>query len=207
MRKFKLAAGLVSALALIMAPAIVAGATNNNPQGDKGSLAANTTAAEVPCKRLSAGNGQAKDIFLSTAMPRTYTGTDWQDVQCARTTFRLGYAERALVTSDFNAEADCNGTDPANGQWCETRALLNGLEGSPVAAEPSSFAFDNVSEGPNNWQAHSMNRAWEVRCTSREGCQYKFAVQTKMHDGSVTGMWLDEIATHLSIVVGPGVPL
>jgi hypothetical protein len=199
---------LVSAGAVVVlaaAPVVFVAAEQSNPQASSDAPAALSAAALTDCQRRSAANGSGQDIFLSTASPKTYTGTAWQNVDCAGTTFRLQYNQRALVVLDFNAEADCNGT--TSSQWCQTRALLNGAEGAPVAAEPSSFAFDATAGGSLNWQAHSMGRAWEVRCANTSGCQYKLNVQTRMHDASVTGMWLDEIAAHLSITYGNVAPL
>lgn len=206
MRKFKATlASIVAVLALVAAPAAYVGASQENPQGNAGSqLSTNgaVIAAEPTCNRLSAANSAGQEIFLSTTNPKTYTGTAWQNVNCTDTTFRLKYGERALVTADFTAEADCNGSTPTNGQWCETRALLNGLEGRPQGLEPDSFAFDGVAGGAYNWQSHSMQRGWEVRCGLTAGCQYKFAVQTKMHNSTVTSMWLDEVAVDLKVTVG-----
>lgn len=190
-----------AALVLVVAPAAFVAAEQSNPQAQNDPKAL-SSAALTDCRRQSAANGAGQDIFLSTASPKTYTGTAWQDVDCAGTTFRLSNGQRALVVVDFNAEADCNGSVPTNGQWCQTRALLNGAEGAPVAAEPSSFAFDSVAGGTSNWQAHSMGRAWEIRCATANGCQYKLAVQTRMHDTTVTGLWLDEIASHLTVTYG-----
>ena len=214
MRKIKsLAVGLGAVFVLAAAPSAFAAADQSNPQmagaNVKAQQALVSTAALTDCRRQSAANGAGQDIFLSTATPKTYPNAAgaWQNVDCASTTFRLKNGERALVVSNFNAESDCNGTTPTNGQWCQTRALLNGSEGAPVAAEPSSFAFDSVAGGVSNWQAHSMIRSWEIRCGSTDGCQYKFAVQTRMHDASVTGMWLDEVAAHLRIAYGAPAPL
>lgn len=213
MRKLKaIAVGIAAVFLLVAVPTSFAAANNSNPQGDGPSVnsdAKSSTLAAValPCSRLSAANTSGQDIFLSTASPRTYTGTAWQNVECTNTTFRLNYGERALVVSDFNAESDCTGTNASNGQWCETRALLNGSEGRPVAAEPSSFAFDNVSGPAYDWQAHNMKRAWEVRCAVTSGCQYRHVVQTKMHDSTVTGLWLDEVAVDLRVTKGGVAPL
>jgi hypothetical protein len=203
-----LSAGAI--VVLVAAPVAFVAADQTNPQleGDAKALTSIASAAALTdCQRRSAANGAGQDIFLSTASPKTYTGTAWQDVDCTGTTFRLPFGQRALVVLDFNAEADCNGNAPTNGQWCQTRALLNGNEGAPVAAEPSSFAFDSVAGGSSNWQAHSMGRAWEVRCGNDKGCQYKFSVQTRMHDATVTGMWLDEIAAHVTLTYGAPAPL
>jgi hypothetical protein len=207
MRKLKsrlMAVSLAASLGLTVGgAAIVRASQSDNPQSSTAAAAE----ADPVCRRQSAANASGQDILLSTANPKTYTGTAWVSVNCASTTFRLKYGERALVTSHFNAEADCNGTTPTNGQWCLTRALLNGVEGVPVAAEPDSFAFDGVAGGTNNWQAHSMVRGWEIRCGVQEGCQYKYVVQTRMHDASVTGMWLDEVAAHLRVTYGAPAPL
>lgn len=207
MRKLKAIAMSVAAVfVLAAAPVAFVGASQTNPQGDAASqFSANgvaAIAAEPTCSRLSAANTAGQEIFLSTTNPKTYTGTVWQDVTCAGTTFRLKAGERALVTADFSAEADCNGSTPTNGQWCETRALLNGIEGRPMGLEPDSFAFDSVAGGVNNWQAHTMQRGWEVRCGLTNGCQYRFNVQTKMHNSTVTSMWLDEVAVDLKVTVG-----
>lgn len=206
MRKFKaIAASVAAVFVLVAAPVAIVGANQANPQGDSGrqlSATGAVIAAEPTCNRLSAANTAGQEIFLSTTNPKTYTGTAWQDVNCTGTTFRLKAGERALVTADFTAESDCNGSTPTNGQWCETRALLNGLEGAPKGLEPDSFAFDGVAGGVNNWQSHSMQRGWEVRCGQANGCQYKFSVQTKMHNSTVTSMWLDEVAVDLKVTVG-----
>ena len=212
MRKLKtLAASLGAVFVLVAAPAAFVAADQPNPQQSVSEIKSLAALAEpLPasaCQRRSAANSAGQDIFLSTATPKTYTGTTWQNVDCTPTTFRLAYGQRALVVADFNAESDCNGTSPTNGQWCQTRALLNGAEGAPVAAESSSFAFDSVAGGVNNWEANSMGRAWEIRCLTTNGCQYKFSVQTRMHDASVTGMWLDEVATHLTVTYGNPAPL
>ncbi|MEK7153169.1 MAG: hypothetical protein AAB834_04425 [Patescibacteria group bacterium] len=196
--------GVLSVIALVLAPVAFAAADQSNPQSDP---AKGPTAAALACRRQSAANGSGQDILLSTGDPRTYTGTAWQNVECTTTTFRLAFGQRALVVADFTAEADCHGTSPTNGQWCQTRALLNGIEGSPVAAEPSSFAFDSVAGGANNWQAHAMNRGWEIRCGSSNGCQYRFAVQTRMHNTTVSSLWLDEVAAHLRVTYGNPAPL
>ena len=195
-----LSAGAI--LVFVVAPAAFVAAEQLNPQAQNDLKAVNTTAALTDCRRQSAANTSGQAIFLSTASPKTYTGTVWQNVDCAGTTFRLSNGQRALVTVDFNAEADCNGNTPTNGQWCQTRALLNGAEGLPIAAESSSFAFDSVAGGSSNWQAHSMGRGWEIRCANVNGCQYRLAVQTRMHDASVTGLWLDEIASHVTVTYG-----
>lgn len=211
MRRFKtIALSVMAVFALVAVPTAFVSATQRNPQVASSKDGASTLA--LACRRQSAANSTGQDIFLSTADPRSYTGTAWQDVECAATTFRLAYNQRAVVVADFNAESDCNGTSPTNGQWCQTRALLSGTglfptEGAPVAAEPSSFAFDSVAGGINNWQANAMNRGWEIRCASTTGCQYRFSVQTRMHDSSVTGMWLDEVAAHLRITYGNPAPL
>jgi len=209
-RSLTLAVG--ASLAILLAPVAFVTAGQDNPQlagVDQKTRAQQTTAAAAAaitdCKRQSAANAAGQDIFLSTATPRTYTGTAWQTVECTPTSFRLKLGERALVVSNFNAESDCNGS--VSGQWCQTRALLNGAEGSPIASEPSSFAFDSAAGGVSNWQANSMGRAWEIRCGVQDGCQYKFQVQTRMHDSTLSGMWLDEIATHLRISYGAPAPL
>lgn len=208
MRKLKtIAIGAVSAFVVAIAPVAFVAASQDNAQAPAQDTRTNAAAAALACKRQSAANGAGQDIFLSTADPFTYTGTAWQNVTCTGTTFQLRTGERALVVADFNAEADCNGSVPTNGQWCQTRALLNGVEGSPVAAEPSSFAFDSVAGGSQNWQAHEMSRAWEVRCGLANGCRYSFVVQTRMHDATVTGMWLDEIAAHIRVTSGAPAPL
>ena len=207
MRKFRaIALSVASAFVLVAASATFVSADQLNPQTgpdvktDAAGL--NVAAAAPTCSRQSAANALGQDIFLSTANPQTYTGTAWQNVSCTATTFRLKYGERALVTANVSAETDCNGSSPTNGQWCEGRALLNGVEGRPVAAEPDSFAFDSVAGGSFNWQAHSFQRGWEVRCAEANGCQYKFAVQTKMHNTTVTSMWLDEVAANIHVTVG-----
>ncbi len=209
MRKLKnLGLSLGAILLLVAAPASFAAASESNPQMEgadaKALSSASAEAALTDCRRQSAANGAGQDIFLSTASPKTYAyaAGAWQNVDCAATTFRLAFNQRALVALDFNAESDCNGTAPTNGQWCQTRALLNGIEGAPVAAEPSSFAFDSVAGGSSNWEANSMQRAWEIRCGSTAGCQYKIAVQTRMHNSTVTSMWLDEIAAHVRVTYG-----
>lgn len=207
-----LATSLSAVFLLVAAPTVITSAEQPSPQMDNNGTVQQLVApaaALTDCARRSAANGAGQSIFLSTASPKTYpnAGGAWQDVDCTSTSFRLNNGVRALVVADFNAEADCNGTTPTNGQWCQTRALLNGLEGAPVAAEPSSFAFDSVAGGANNWQAHTMSRAWEIRCGNANGCSYKFTVQTRMHDASVTGMWIDEVATHLDITYGAPAPL
>jgi len=214
MRTAKILGASLGALFMVAtATASLAGADQANPQmagaDSKAQLGATTAAALTDCRRQSAANSAGQDIFLSTASPMTYpnAGGAWQKVDCTATTFRLTPGQRAVVVSNFNAESDCNGTTPTNGQWCQTRALLGLVggafsEGAPVAAEPSSFAFDSVAGGSFNWQANSMGRAWEIRCGLANGCQYQFVVQTRMHDASVTGMWLDEIATHLRVTYG-----
>lgn len=217
MRKIKsLGLALGALFVLAAAPASFVAANQTNPQmsgTDEQALRdISAAAALTDCRRQSAANADGQDIFLSTPSPKTYAyaGGSWQNVDCASTTFRLGYGQRALVALDFNAESDCNGTTPTNGQWCQTRAILGMVapvvgansEGNPVAAEPSSFAFDSVVGGASNWEANSMQRAWEIRCGYTAGCQYKIAVQTRMHDSTVTGMWLDEIAAHLRVTYG-----
>ncbi|HZM64363.1 MAG TPA: hypothetical protein VFB59_04490 [Candidatus Saccharimonadales bacterium] len=221
--------GLGAIFVLVAAPTAFVAANANGPNSDLSASAANpqtegfdakaleslaSTEQITDCKRQSAANPSGQDIFLSTGTPRTYlnAGGAWQNVECASTTFRLTTGQRAIIVSNFNAEADCNGTA---GQWCQTRALLQqvapvvglAMEGSPVAAEPSSFAFDSTAGGSNNWQAHSMGRAWEIRCANTNGCQYKFVVQTRMHSSAVSGMWLDEIAAHLRVTYGNPAPL
>lgn len=204
MRTFKaIATGIAAVFVLAAAPVAFVGASQPSPQGEGGGA----TVAAPTCSRLSAANGAGQEIFLSTTNPKVYSGAAWQNVDCTATSFRLKFGERALVTSDFSAEADCNGTTPTNGQWCETRALLNGLEGRPQSVEPDSFAFDGVAGGVNNWQAHTMQNGWEVRCGLTAGCQYRFVVQTQMHDATVTGMWLDEVAVDLKVTVGAPAPL
>jgi hypothetical protein len=213
MRKLKATAiSVVAALALVLAPASFAAADQLNGQygsnaklDDKGLL----IAAEPTCSRLSAANASAQEIFLSTGNPKTYSGTAWQDVTCTATTFKLKYGQRALISSTFNAEADCNGV---NGQWCKTRALLSGAEGQPLAPEGDSFAFDSAAPGASavggtaNWQAHSMNRAWERTCWTTTGCTYRFVVQTQMRDAT-SNMWLDELATSIRVTIGGVAPL
>jgi len=211
MRTFKsLAFGLGAVFVLVAAPTAFVAADQSNAQlegPDAKAQVGLSAAAITDCRRQSAANSDGQDIFLSTGTPKTYpnAGGSWQNVDCTSTTFRLKSGQRALVVSNFNAEADCNGT--TSGQWCQTRALLGLVggaftEGAPIAAEPSSFAFDSTAGGSSNWQAHSMARAWEIRCGLADGCQYRFLVQTRMHDASVSGMWLDEIATDLRITYG-----
>lgn len=214
MRKFRaIAAGVASVLILAVAPVAYVGASQSNPQQNldqqERSVNGLLTAAAPICSRQSAANSSGQSIFLSTGNPKTYpnAGGAWQNVDCTSTTFRLAYGQRALVVADFSAEADCNGNTPTNGQWCQTRALLNGVEMRPQAPEGDSFAFDSVAGGQYNWQAHSMQRAQEIRCGATAGCQYKFAVQTRMHDATVTGMWLDEVAVDLHITYGGVAPL
>lgn len=209
MRKFKAIAMSVAAVfVLAAAPVAFATANQGNAQGDIG----NGTAAIACDSRLSAINASGQEIFLSTPNPRVYTGTAWQNVECATTTFRLAFNQQALVTSNFNAEADCNGTTPTNGQWCQTRALLGlvggvATEGRPIAAEATgSFAFDGVAGGAQNWQAHSMQRGWHFRCAITAGCQYRFTVQTRMHDNTVTSMRLDDLATTIRVTNGAPAP-
>ncbi len=213
MRKFKaVAMGVAAVFVLAVAPVAFAAADQGNAQGDV-SADGSASPAALACTRQSAANALGKEIFLSTPNPRTYpnAGGAWQNIECASTTFRLANGQRALVTSDFNAEADCNGTAPANGQWCQTRALLGPVggiasEGRPIAAEGDSFAFDSVAGGAQNWQAHSMQRGWEIRCGSANGCQYRFTAQTRMHDATVTSMWLDEVAVTLRVTLGSVAP-
>lgn len=211
MRKLRsIALSVVSAFVVIATPVAFVGANPGNPQTGNvakqrdGVSTFSATAGPV-CKRQSAANSAGQDIFLSTPDFKTYSSTTWQNVDCASTTFRLAYNQRAVVVADFNAEVDCNGSTNSY-QWCETRALLNTTEGAPVASEPSSFAFDSEAGGTNNWQAGAMNRAWQVACTNANGCQYRFAVQTKMH-ASGLNMWVDEVATHIRINIGGVAPL
>lgn len=213
MRNLKaIAIGMVSVFVLVAAPVAIVSADQTNPQvantDQKNAIAASgvSAAAEPTCRRLSATNAGGQDIFIGTGNYKTYTGTGWQDVTCANTTFRLKYNERAVVIANFNAEADCNSSTPTSGQWCLTRALLNGAEGFPLAPEPDSFAFDSVAGGANNWQAHDMQRAWEVRCLNTAGCQYRFSVQTRMHD-TISNLWLDEVAAHVRVTPGGAAPL
>lgn len=226
MRKLR-ALGLTLGAVLLLAAAPISFVSANqsgeqaDPQGNQSdpqmegaeakTLTDLVSAALTDCKRQSAANSSGQDIFLSTPSPKTYqnAGGAWQNVDCASTTFRLSFGQRALIVANFNAEADCNGTA---GQWCQTKALLGpvgGLltEGAPIAAEPSSFAFDSTAGGKLNWQAHSMGRGWEIRCGATAGCQYKFAVQARMHSAAVSEMWLDEIATHLHVTYGNPAPL
>jgi len=211
MRKFKaIATGVAAVLVLVGLPVSYVGAAQSNPQGDTGATVRAdgvVAAAEPKCSRLSSANADQQDIFLGTTNPKVYTGMAWQDVNCTTTTFRLKPGQRALVVSTFSAEADCNGSVPTNGQWCEARAMLNGVEGQPQGLEPDSFAFDSVAGGVYNWNAHSMQRGGEVRCANADGCQYKFAIQTKMHDSTVTGMWLDEVAADIKVTIGAPAPL
>lgn len=210
MRKLKaITLSVAAAFVLVAAPATFVAADQANPQtGPTATTNVTGQAVAAPtCSRQSAANALGQEIFLSTGNPKTYTGTAWQSVDCTSTTFRLKAGERALVVADFSAEADCNGSSPTNGQWCETRALLNGAEGRPLAPEPDSFGFDSVAGGTSNWQGHSFQRAWEVRCGVTNGCQYKFGVQTKMHNSTVTGMWLDEVAVDLKVTSGAVAPL
>ena len=212
MKKFRaIALSVVSAFVLVAAPTVFATASEGNPQIDKNATLHNgrllAAAAEPTCRRLSAANTAGQDILVGTGNPKTYTGTAWQNVACTETTFRLANGERAMVVSNFNAESDCYGTTTTGGQWCQARALLNGLEGYPLAPEPDSFAFDGIHGGVNNWQANSMQRAWEVRCLTVNGCQYRFAVQTRMHDTTVSGMWLDEVSAHIRVTPGAVAPL
>jgi len=206
LRSLGLSLGAVFLLALAPTSFVVADQANPQMEGAdaKAQLGITSAAALTDCQRRSAANSAGQDIFLSTGSPKTYAyaAGAWQNVDCASTTFRVPYGQRAVVVLDFNAESDCNGTTPTNGQWCQTRAVLNGAEGAPTAPEPSSFAFDSVAGGASNWEANSMGRAWEVRCAVLDGCQYKFAVQTRMHNSTVTGMWLDEIAAHLRVTYG-----
>jgi hypothetical protein len=207
MRKFKaIALSIAGVFVLAAVPVTFAGASQKT-QSDQGEVATNAAAAPICSPRLSAANPARQDIFVSTTTPKTYTGLVWQDVDCTPTTFRLGFGQRALVVADFSAEADCNGTAPNNGQWCEARAMLNGIEGRPLGLEPDSFAFDSVAGGASNWQAHGMHRAWEVNCSQTNGCQYRFAIQTKMHDNTVTGMRLDEVAASIHVTIGNPAPL
>lgn len=205
MRTFKaVALSAVAVFVLVAAPVSLVKATQANPQLDAGSqlgASGSAVAAEPTCNRLSAANSAGQEIFLSTPNNKEYptAGQAWQNVNCTNTTFRLKYGERALVTADFSAEADCNG--PTTGQWCQTRALLNGTEMRPVASEPDSFAFDNTAGGSQNWQAHKMQRGWEIRCGLTQGCQYGFVVQTRMHAPNVT-MWLDEVTVDLRVTIG-----
>ena len=213
MRKLKAIAGSVAAvLVMVIAPVTFVAADQPNGQhgpnaklDDRGLL----IAAEPTCSRLSAANATAQEIFLSTGNPKTYTGTAWQDVTCTATTFKLKFGQRALITADFNAEADCNGV---NGQWCKTRALLSGAEGRPLAPEGDSFAFDSAAPGSTavggsaNWQAHAMNRAWDRTCLATAGCTYRFVVQTQMRDAT-SSMWLDEVATAIRVTIGGVAPL
>ena len=204
--------GVVSVFVLVAAPMALVSADQTNPQvesaNQKRLLSATAATAEPTCRRLSATNAGGQDIFTGTGNYKMYSGTSWQNVTCADTTFRLRYNERAVVIADVNAESDCQGVDASNGQWCQLRATLNGSEGAPVAAEPDSFAFDNVSGGNSyDWQANSMERAWEIRCTNTAGCQYKFAVQTRMHDSTVSSLWLDEVAAHIRVTTGGAAPL
>ena len=183
-----------------------------SPNADAKALNVTAAAALTDCKRQSAANSVGQDIFLSTPSPKVYTGTTWQTVDCVNTTFNLAAHQRALVVGTFNAEADCNGNSPTNGQWCQTRALLSGThlaltEGAPIAAEPSSFAFDSVGGGSQNWQAHNMVRGWEITCASQTPCKYRFRVETRNHDSTVTGLWLDEVAAHIDIKYGPAASL
>lgn len=207
MRKLKaIAFSVAAAFVLVATPATFVAADQSNGQVDptaKTDAKGLVIAAEPTCSRQSAANTYGQEIFLSTGNYKTYSGTSWQDVTCTATTFKLKYGQRALITSDFNAEADCNG--PA-GQWCKTRAVLSGSEGRPLAPEGDSFAYDSTAGGANNWQAHSMNRAWERTCLSTSGCTYRFSVQTQMRDAT-SSLWLDEVAADLRVTIGATAPL
>jgi len=207
-----IAVGMVSVFVLVAAPVAFVSADQTNPQADlKDQGRAFSALAPSPtgqsCFRQSAGNAYGYDITVGTANYGTYSGTTWQDVNCTGTSFNLKYGQQAIVVSNFNAESDCQGTSPTNGQWCLTRALLNGAEGSPVASDPDSFAYDSVAGTPYNWQANSMQRSWNIRCGVQAGCKYKFVVQTRMHDSTVSSMWLDDISTHLRVNIGAPVAL
>ena len=117
-----LVAGLAASLTLAGSATTFVVANQSNPQAepqDQAQTSSLSAAAALPaCRRQSAANSAGQDIVLSTASPFTYTGAAWQDVHCTGTTFRLKSGERAVVVADVSAETDCNGTNPANGQWC-----------------------------------------------------------------------------------------
>lgn len=208
MRKLKLIiVGAVAALLVVATPTAYVAATTDAQDKLQGDAQVKSKddqpgIAALTCRRQSAANGSGQDIVLSTREPRIYSGVLWQNVECTNTTFRLGLNQRALVVADVAAEADCRSNTPTSGEWCEARALLNGVEGEPQTPEPSSFAFDSVAGGTGNYEAHAFNRAWEVRCLQTAGCQYRFVVQTKMHSSSVSGLWLDDIGVHLRVTPG-----
>lgn len=212
----KIALGLAALVVAVATPTAYltarAGVTNLQGESEVKTTSKNADAtnigitADPSCRRLSAANSAGQDIFLSTADPKTYQGTLWQNINCSGTSFRLKFGERALVVADVSAETDCTSTVPTNGQWCLARALLNGVEGHPIASEPSTFAFDSVAGGSNNWQAHAFNRGWEVRCGQTAGCQYKFMVQTRNNEGG-SSIWIDELAVHLRVTTGAPAPL
>ncbi len=208
MRKLKaIAFSIAAAFVLVAAPSAYVAADQSNPQLDPSTKidAKGLPALLAPtCNpRLSAANADSQEIFLSTSNPWTYSGTAWQNVSCTNTTFKLKYGQRALITSEFSAEADCNG---GTNQWCKTRALLSGSEGTPLAPEGDSFAFDSANGGSANWQAHTMTRAWVRQCLLLNGCTYNFVVQTQMRDAT-SSMWLDEVTARLNVTVGQNAPL
>lgn len=207
-----IAFGVVSLFVLVAVPATFVSADQTNPQAaPQAQRKAFSALAAEPndqkCFRQSAGNSAGYDISLGTSNYGYYSGTTWQDVNCTQTSFNLKNGEHAVVVADFNAESDCQGSVPTNGQWCQTRALLNSAEGQPTAPEPDSFTFDNVAGDLYNWEANSMQRSWDIRCANTAGCKYKFVVQTRMHDSTVNTMWLDDISTHIRVNIGPAVAL
>lgn len=203
---------MVSLFVVVAAPAAFVSANQTNPQANMqdqrktfAALAAEPN--DQRCFRHSAGNASGYDISVGTSNYGYYSGTAWQDITCTQTSFNLKNGEQAVVVADFNAESDCQGSVPTNGQWCQARALLNGAEGQPTAPEPDSFTFDNVAGDLYNWEANSMQRSWQIRCATTTGCKYKFSVQTRMHDSTVNTMWLDDISTHIRVNIGTPVAL
>jgi hypothetical protein len=123
---------------------------------------------------------------------------------------QVGAFEEALIVFTFSGESACYSTTPneIRPQWCKVRILLNGTQAEPRDTRPHTSAFDStdathalvhhddVSEGPDSYESHAIQRSICVRNGEDKAVAMPFRVQWATTSTNVD-FWLDD--AHLTV--------
>lgn len=171
---------VLTATAAIAVPAVAMGTAT--PHSRQDTLTLTRPAAAAPaCTSFAAGNAAEQTRVVTNNTAGFYTSTAWTNLACGSTVVTVPRGRRALLVVHVDAEVLCTGAD---GQWCQGRVLIAGVEGQPSAPEPDSFSWANSELNANQWESNAFTRTRLLGCPARyprASCTFTVVTQVRNH--------------------------
>jgi hypothetical protein len=169
---------------VLATPAALAFALLSVARGDAAPSADQAAApSRAPvCAAFTATNPALQTRVVTSSDARVSTSTNWTALPCGSTTVTIPRGRAALVSTTVDAEVVCTG---AEGQWCEGRVLVDGVEGQPTAPEPDSFAWAAAQPSATRWESNAFTRTRLMRCplvpAVVTSCVYDVVTEVRNH--------------------------